>query len=330
MNKKEENINTQDLSGMMSSLLRNPQGGGLKNLFTEIVTNIKVGETKTSSHCYVLNLDGNNQPRIKDLVEYLADEITRYCIPRKEFESARQKDLEVGAGSSTYVARVVKKAHTLFVKKGIPGEVGELLLYCLLEEILSIPQIFCKMPHKTNTDVHYHGIDGIHASTEKRNDKNILALYWGEAKLRGRLSDAVKDAVESLKDFLLSGADPRPVNDRDLQLMRDNLSVLNPELEDALVSYLDRDGQNYGAAIYKGAALVGFDSDHYPTVPNSDTSIELIKEQVTAQLKSWISSLNTQISNHINLDTFEIHIFLIPFPDVEALKKAFLKELGLT
>jgi Cap4 SAVED domain len=37
-----------------------------------------------------------------------------------------------------------------------------MLLYLLLEVELGIPQLLCKTPLKTNPEVHYHGVDGVH------------------------------------------------------------------------------------------------------------------------------------------------------------------------
>jgi hypothetical protein len=37
------------------------------------------------------------------------------------------------------------------------------------------------MPPKPNSEVHVHGIDGIHVGIDEATGK--LALYWGESKL---------------------------------------------------------------------------------------------------------------------------------------------------
>ena len=57
------------------------------------------------------------------------------------------------------------------------GEGGELPLYLLLEMLLGLPQLLCKMPLKTSAETHLHGVDGVHGKLLPSGD---LALYWGE------------------------------------------------------------------------------------------------------------------------------------------------------
>ncbi len=325
MSKEADNF--EDL---IKSLLRTPPPErNILSFFTDVATHLSVDETKAVSHCYVLNLGRNNRPDVKDLAEYLFWQIVNYCIPAKEIDEAQKKDI---AGNQTmYMTRLAEKARKLFVSTDNSGEAGEILLYVLVQEILKIPQLLCKMPKKTNPRVHYHGIDGIHVSTERNpSGEQTLSLYWGESKLKTDLSDAISEAMASLKGFLLAEGGSHTQAERDLQLIRDNLSVVDTELEDALLKYLDKDGGNYGKVNYKGVCLVGFDYDKYPDTPNSAATIDEIKQHINNDIKRWLKSLSHHVKKHIDLDTFEIHIFLIPFPSVEEFKKAFLEELGIT
>ncbi len=319
-----------DLKLLVDALLRSPNRKTVKDLFTEVVTHEVVGDTKTLSHCYVLNLGGNDQPKVKELLDYLFNEITRYCIPRREFDEAIKKDVAIGAGSFSNLTALVQKAMSQFVSGTNSGEAGEILLYSLVEDVLEKPQLFCKMPHKTNSELNYNGIDGIHASVDKdANGKEVLSLYWGEAKLRADIGKAISDAVNTMKDFLLSEGGPKSVDERDLQLVRDNIDVLDENLQSALMAYFETDGSNYGNLNYKGVCLVGFDYEGYPNSPNSGLTTNDIKTKVEAEVKKWLKSIEKQISKHTHLNTFEIHIFLIPFVSVEDFKKAFAKRFGV-
>src|SRR5690242_14994091 len=65
-------------------------GNEIEAYLKEACANSTVPSTKAVTHCYHVNLDGNGRPRIQDFVELIATKVVEYCIPRSEFEKARQ------------------------------------------------------------------------------------------------------------------------------------------------------------------------------------------------------------------------------------------------
>ena len=319
----EPEIKIQDL---IQKLLRN-SSGDIKTFVTEVKINLEVENTKTISHCYILNLDGNGRTRVNDLAEFVALHIIDYSIPRKEIEVARKFDTE--NNTTTAMSQLSKKAKSLFTSLDKSGEGGEMLLYMLVQEFLKLPQLICKMPLKTNSEVHYHGADGIHVSAEVDTDgKDILCLYWGESKLYQDIGKAIGDCIESLKGFLLSAGGSDSRTERDLQLMQSSINSLNDErLESLLIKYFDKNDQQYNKLKFKGVCLVGFDSDKYPSTANTET-VNQVKEKIEKEIKKWLDKIKTNIEKHPSLETFEIHVFLLPFPKVQDFRDAFLKEIG--
>lgn len=57
----------------------------------EVCKNCRIGTTKTAMHIYMLRLDGNKRPRIRDFCEFLFDKIVDYCIPASEIRAAKEK-----------------------------------------------------------------------------------------------------------------------------------------------------------------------------------------------------------------------------------------------
>ncbi len=319
-----EEINIQQL---VQDLLRTNEGE-FGSYITEVKTNLEVADTKAVSHCYFVNLDGNGRPRINDFARFVAQHIVDYSIPRKEIEEARDYDQK--HGTTVKMMQLGEKARGLFTDLTKSGEGGEMLLYMLVQEFLKFPQLICKMPLKTNPNMHYHGADGLHISAEANAEgKEILALYWGESKLYKDVSNGIDEAVKSLKEFLLSDGAAGSPAERDLQLVQDNINVIDEKLENALVRYLDKDDPLYNQLIWRGICLVGFDSDKYPSIPNSGETLEKIREKIEQELPEWSKKVGTNISKHTNLNTFDIHVFLIPFPSVEEFRASFLAALGI-
>lgn len=291
--------------------------------FGEIGTSASLDSTQATVHCRYLKLDGNGLPRIKDLADRLARELVNYAIPRSEIEKA-QKSAEGTLDSKELVA-LYRKANRLFVDVANTGEGGELLLYLMMETYLKIPQLFCKMPLKTNPNVHYHGADGIHGSYDPGTEE--LALYWGESKLHKNTSDAISECFESLAPFVLPQGGSQSPQARDLQLLRDGLDLSDPQLEKALLRYLDPDDPHFNKLKFCGAALVGFDSDTYQpgSQPLDDTTLKTALEKT---LNSWHKSASFHIGKH-KLESINVELFCVPFPSVDAFRKAFLAELGI-
>lgn len=295
--------------------------GGIGSRLESIECDFKIDETEAVAHCYCIKLDGNGNPRWKDLVEYVSDKIIDYAIPKKEIDEAK-----IGASTAKILA-LKRKAAQLFTEIKNTGEGGEMLLYILTQDILKLPQLISKMSLKTSGNVHYHGVDGIHVKYD--DDSNSLTLYWGESKMYADINSGLKKCFESLKGFLLDTYTYNSTQERDLQLISTNLNqnVNDPKLENLLVKYFDKDHDLSNNLKYKGVCFIGFDSDKYPTTPLTKTIADL-KSEISLQFNAWMSTTKDAISDYPNLEKYEIHVFLIPFPSVADFREYFIDMLG--
>ena len=126
----------------------------------QIICPTPIASTNSEIHGYMLRLDGNGRARTNDFAAFLSNKVIDYCIPPSQIKAAKEKDAKYNTTSNTLA--LGRMASDLFTSLPNTGEGGELLLYLLTQNILEIPQLLCKMPLKTNTEVHYHGADGIY------------------------------------------------------------------------------------------------------------------------------------------------------------------------
>jgi hypothetical protein len=316
--------NEKQLTDLIVDLLRTSEQE-IKSYVTEVISNVNLEGTKAISHCYFLTLDGNGRPKTKDFARFVAKHVVDYAIPRKEFFEAQQYDQKHNTGVK--MSELNKKAKGLFTSLKKTGEGGEVILYIFVQEFLKLPQLICKMPLKTNKELHINGADGIHVSVDKNSEgEDILSLYWGESKLYKKINDAISDCIDSLKSFILSDGGQDAPAERDLQLITDNLDLIDERLEKVMIRYLDKDDPLHNQVNYKGVCLIGFDYSKYPSIPNTETT-EQIKEKVKNEVDNWSKKVISQISKHANLNTFDIHVFLLPFPSVDEFRKSFLEEI---
>jgi len=290
--------------------------------FGELAASSALPSTQATVHCYYLKIEGNKAPRVGALAARLACELVSYCIPRSDIEAAKAAD----AGQDTkHTVALYRKANRLFTDLKKTGEGGELLLYLMAETYLQLPQLFCKMPLKTSSRMHFHGTDGIHGTYDPSTD--TLALYWGESKLYATASSAIDACFESLAPFVLPDGSSTAPQSRDLQLLSDNLDLANPDLEAAILRYLDPDDPKFNQLNYRGVALVGFDADSYA----SGTS-PVVEADIAAALARSVNSWHGSATHYIGknkLTEITIELFCIPFPSVDAFRESFLKELGI-
>lgn len=286
----------------------------------EVLMNASVQNTKTVVDAYHLQMDGNGAPRAKDLAKFLVDHVVEYTIPRSEIVAAYKQDMD--NGTSGAVGRLNQKARGLFTNLTTSGEGGELLIYFLLEKVLKFPQIICKMNLKTNSQVHFHGADGLHGYFDKGSKK--LCLYLAESKLHKTYASAVSDCFESIAPFLNNRGGSKATASRDIELVRDHVDLTDGDLQKAILEYFDPNNTLFNRLEFRAACLLGFDVDRYPSSTGRTT--DQVKADMLSEHPGWIKGISTQVTNR-KLVNFVIHVICLPFPSVESFRQAILEEL---
>lgn len=296
------------------------QATDLSSFLVSVGTEVVLDETRAKCRCHFITRDGNDRPRVKALAKALAEYAVDYCIPRSRIDEARQHYDETG--STNLIVRLSDEARALFTTLDKSGEGGEMLLFLLLENLLGIPQILCKMSLKTNSQMHVHGSDGVHAAALPDGG---LALYWCESKLYQSVDQGVDACFASIAPFLLDdgGGDAS----RDLLLIRDNLDTGDPELDERLIRYFIADALEAAKVEMRGASLIGFDLDGYPN-PFEENGVHVAVE-VETLMTDWYDRIGKNVSK-LDLQTFEMEVFCIPFPAVADFRAALRQALGIT
>jgi hypothetical protein len=278
-----------------------------------------LAETSATCRCHFVRVDPQGIVRVPALINMLTDQVVDYCIPRSRIQEASEHLRRTN--STDKMLQLQREAKDLFTKIKTTGEGGELLLYALLEIALGLPQVLCKMPLKTNPQVHYHGVDGVHAQALADGK---LAVYWGEAKLYADVNAAIDAALNSLAPFLLDDGDGAA--QRDVLLLRDHADTGDEELTAALVRYFTEDTIEASQLVVRGACLVGFSMDDYINPMQDDG--ESVRAEVAEAVVRWHERLGTAIVNE-RLAAFELEVFFVPLPSVQDFRDQLLQRLGL-
>jgi hypothetical protein len=279
--------------------------------------------TKTKIRWHRIAHDGtHNKPDVEKLVGKLIKLLVDFACTRSEISEAHERYLKTG--SSEGFAALQEKARRLFTKADRAGEVGELMLFYLAERQLGYPQVLCKMPLKTNPNVHAHGADGVHASLHPTT--NHLRLHWGEAKLWADFGTALNDCCFSLQEMLLNPPEAKKTKTRDLELLRDNLDLTNPVVEAAIKQYLNPDELVSNKVEFCGLALVGFNYADYDTLCAEFTKPDVAA--VSARTILWADKIKLALEKH-ELIGLTIDTLCVPCTSVEDIRREFKKALSV-
>jgi hypothetical protein len=288
-----------------------------------IVDETKIEGTNTTVHTYRLPLDAHGRVRYKPLADYLRDRILDYAIPRRRIKEAA-KQLEE-TGSAALIGRLQYEALQLFTSLKKSGEGGELLVFAFAEAVFGLSQIICKMSLKTSSEMHYHGADGVYA--EGTSD-GLLKVYWGESKLYGDASTAVRDCLNSLAPFLTETDGSVSTRSRDIFLINEFANFNDPQITEGLKKYFDMDDPKSLSLEHCGIALIGFDNELYPKdgmVGDDNQLGEMLKDDIP----KWIKQIEKRIGIE-KINNYDIHFICVPMRTVSEFREYFLSLLGVT
>lgn len=293
----------------------------LSHVLVTVENKKAVPTTRLLVNCHHVALDGSSLPRLKDLTDSLALWAQEYVIPRSALKEADAHQPHVRRLKE---AQLRREALDAFKTKGISGEQGELLMFILAEALLGLPQLLCKMDLKTDPEMHFHGVDGVHCGIA--DDGKSLAIYWCESKVHKDIADALSEALDGLKPFLLGPGTGDKDKRRELALLKRYMDLGNDDLRNLILNSLNPDRVEFNKVSWRGICLVGFDLDCYPTKPNTK-SADIVLAEVQKELESWTKSAKTMAKNR-SLESFAIHIIFVPFGFCADFRDAMIASLA--
>lgn len=270
-----------------------------------------------------------SKPTVYELIDSIVHFLAPFALPRSECQAVdnlyQTADLEE---FKLRHSQLLDRAKALFIQANKTtdrnGEAGELLLYLLTEWMLGAPQLIAKMSLKTNPKMPVHGADGVHVKYTKSDGR--LLLYWGEAKLHGKASDAIAAAVQSITEAL----QPDKMK-HEIELVQRNIdfSGLDMAEKEALLRYLDPFDETYNERHDVITALIGFDFTGFATVATIDASnaevkfVELAKKRLAE-----LSPLLAKALKNAGLEGHPVELFFFPVPSVTNLRDLFQTKIG--
>lgn len=270
-----------------------------------------------------------DKPQIDALGDFLWRQCMFYALPRKrrlEYQTAIAEDFSV-------TARVHQAVRDTFIEfnKDHPtraSEVGEVMAYCVAQKHLSAAQVAAKMALKTSPNMPIHGLDGIHATFEAGE----MTVYFLESKLAGSANSGVREYAKSSAAF----STDRKQYLREYQIVSDlgNFDSLTGQAREAALAFFDvhdnpdapRRERYVGVICYSESRLFN------DKIPVSDGPVSAHETHFAALLKAEHGRHKGRANKQIlaaGADPSKSIVFFVAVPDVNALRRAFYRAMGV-
>jgi Domain of unknown function (DUF1837). len=261
----------------------------------------------------------NNTFAYEQLVELLGNKLCHFALSRAEVKTLKEKDQ-----LNTLVTKAKAKLREYIEKEKASaragqnegGELGELLLYCLLECHLKAPKILTKLEIKTSNQMYVNGADGVHLLKVTSRD---YQLVFGESKLHGDLAQGIYDAFASIATLLDNRKDKLffEIDLVNSQLVKEVFDEAAYEvLKKILLPSAQEDVTNID---YSFGIFLGFNieiSAEEKRKSNAEFRAQ-IRERIKSEVESKVATINYQIKKQ-NFAGYNFYVYVIPFSELSA------------
>ncbi len=208
---------------------------------------------------------------------------------------------------------IFNKALTKLSKHTAQGELGDLILFTLLDVYLAAPKLLSKVAIKTTPTVPYFGADAVHGQYHEGS----FRIYLGESKLWQDFKSAATDATKSIKS-----AKDKYANEFSLLDSGIDFPGMDEETKDELLVLLNPYSSHDLTDVVHSPCFIGFTQ---PELMVNETEFE----------KNYIELAGKYIGDFYNklekqdLKCNETILIMLPFTCVQELTEGFIAYMGI-
>ncbi len=272
-------------------------------------------ENKNRLNLFTLKVR-NNSFSYEELIQELGNKLHYFALSRQQIKKLKKEDK---------LRDLIDSAKSkLRNYSSNEGELGEILLYCLLESHLNAPKILTKLELKTSNNDYVKGSDGVHLL--KLNEKEYQ-LVFGESKLESQITNGIYSAFDSINKFLNEkGKVKFEIDLINSELVKEAYDESNYEILKRIIIPSAKEDEiylDYSFAIFLGYNIVVSDDDK--KLSNKDFR-DTIREKIKTEVLSNINSINFQIKKK-EFTGYSFYVYVIPFSDLVNIRKKVIEEL---
>ncbi|XBS69171.1 DUF1837 domain-containing protein [Acerihabitans sp. KWT182] len=241
---------------------------------------------------------------IKDGILY------NYVLSCKEIEK------KLARNSDTAIEELFEKSIRKISQHTAKGELGELILFTLLDVYFEAPKIVSKVSLKTNSRMPVFGADAVHAQFHDGK----LRLYLGESKLYTKFKSAATEATKSIKT-----AKDKYEEEFDLLDSYMDFPDIDDDIASLLIDLLNPFTNNRHSESIYSPCFIGFsEEDIISTCVTEQDFIEKYKLLSCDYINDFFKKVEEQ-----NMSIEETALLMLPFSCVDKLVDDFIAYVGI-
>ncbi len=184
---------------MIDSFDKTISGGKFDEVFTEVLHAETLG-LKNPEQLRLFHLNVNNNAFSSDRLEvFLRKNIGQYVFSRAQIENYRVEDDVYSVGLD---AIDIMKRNGAPGQKGTGNDLGEIMLYVFLEQVLGAPKIMSKVELQTGAKQYESKCDGIHLlSLEQTFGIPYYHMVFGTSSIMGDMKKAVDSTFDAIVEI---------------------------------------------------------------------------------------------------------------------------------
>ncbi len=287
-------------------------------LFTKVFEN-KSLDGGNRLNAFMLRIT-NNSFNYNSLKDELENAMITYALSRHTYdELVSQKKF---GNLSSRAREEFRKA------KSNQGELGELLLYCLLEAHLKAPKLLTKLELKTASNDYVKGADGVHLL---KLDNKTYQIIFGESKLQPNLNDGIYEAFSSIKTMLKEGLKKiiYEIHLVNSNLLKENLSDDESYLTLKKILIPTENDEDLNVD-YSFGIFLGFDfsiSDEERRLKNNEFRRKM-EQKVEEAINKCIPLINRKLKKDQFIG-YDFYFYIVPFYELDKIRNQMIADLKL-
>lgn len=230
--------------------------------------------------------------------------------------SSSEVEKKLGLESDDALEELFNKAVRKLSKHTAKGELGELILFTVLDVYFQAPKILSKVSMKSNPRMPVFGADAVHGQFVGDH----FRLYLGESKLHKDCTSAATSAADSIEKALGKYKDEFDLLDSYM-----DFPGIDEDIEGELLSLLNPFSETNDLYEIHSPCFIGFSSQKLIEEGHTNGDFELRYIELA---KAHISHFFTKVDGgQVGID--KTALMLLPFSCVEDLVEQFVAYMGI-
>lgn len=251
-----------------------------------------------------------------DLEDFLSEAVGTYVLNRAELADMEKRGRAHAVGSKA-IREMLRNGSA--DDRGTGNELGEILLYYFLEEVLDAPKLLSKVELKKTASGSLS--DAVHLKQLKNGAELYYQMVFGASNISGDLGDAVDRAFEVLDHIIKNEAD-------EIRLVSDTVlhQHFEADVEDFLIKQLKPSSTSTLRPETAYGIFLGYTIDLDKSLYLNREYPKAVTAKMETDIKANINHIIDQIKIH-HMENCSFYIYILPLDDAEKDKRKIMRNI---